>query len=157
MSDEEERLPQAEVSNVEIHQLPRELLRLMTAGRHPKLEQQILKNSTGRQLEIAFVRAPPEDFEKLIRVTNFGEFDDGSHRKEKTQSVLDDPPSDDEPPLRFSLHSEIRREEKEKEKGGEARRFGAADRRCRSTGWRGANRRRRAQNERGRECTHGNP
>ena len=116
MSDEEERLPQAEVSNVEIHQLPRELLRLMTAGRHPKLEQQILKNSTGRQLEIAFVRAPPEDFEKLIRLTNFGEFDDGSHRKEKTQSVLDDPPSDDEPPLRFSLHSEIRREEKEKEK-----------------------------------------
>ena len=91
-------------------------LRLMTAGRHPKLEQQILKNSTGRQLEIAFVRAPPEDFEKLIRLTNFGEFDDGSHRKEKTQSVLDDPPSDDEPPLRFSLHSEIRREEKEKEK-----------------------------------------
>ena len=116
MSDEEERLPQAEVSNVEIHQLPRELLRLMTAGRHPKLEQQILKNSTGRQLEIAFVRAPPEDFEKLIRLTNFGEFDDGSHRKEKTQSVLDDPPSDDEPPLRFSLHSEILREEKEKEK-----------------------------------------
>ena len=116
MSDEEERLPPAEVSTVEIHQLPREILRLMTAGRHPKLEQQILKNSTGRQLEIAFVRAPPEDFEKLIRLTNFGEFDDGSHRKEKTQSVLDDPPSDDEPPLRFSLHSEILREEKEKEK-----------------------------------------
>jgi hypothetical protein len=51
VNDEEERLPQAEVYNVDIHQLPRELLRLMTAGRHPKLEQQILKNSTGRQLE----------------------------------------------------------------------------------------------------------
>ena len=157
MSDEEERLPQAEVSNVEIHQLPRELLRLMTAGRHPKLEQQILKNSTGRQLEIAFVRAPSEDFEKLIRLTNFGEFDDGSHRKEKTQSVLDDPPSDDEPPLRFLPAFRNSSGGEGEGKSGEARRFGAADRRCRSTGWRRANRRRRAQNERGRECTPGNP